>query len=446
MAILGLHLGVSFAELSLLSDKNESQANQRLVPTAHQRVYLPRLPLKSALQKLSQKFPEEKITKIFVASNHIDKLAPFRLGGSTAHLVTSGWENIGWLSQISESVGSLTRPPAVQAQDLIFGVKERVSADGKVLEALDTNFISSIVAKLKLMDVKRVCIHFLHSQKNPTHTQQAAEILKAEGFEILTDKYDSDLDVEKSRRLSLTAAVASTWDDIKQEFLQAWPEAEQMPQTLLLTSQGFKDIQTATDPLENLSGLDHLWAHFKNGNVVHLGLENFYQVFPGRKKTIWNSPWGAVFKPHDQKNIFETQPTSPLQLNFWNELDFEKGSEGFEPGPMSFGRGQKLTAFDLFFEEMLEQLELRDWIAVAAGGKISSNLSALSKNSKDNRGGPAVGQFLKEQFKKRILFETENKEEALFVGFWSQLLGPFRKTSPRPLSESIARHGLEMPL
>ncbi len=434
MSFLGLHLGVSFAELSLIDSHTYE-------PKAYQRIYLPRLSLKNALQKFLQKNSEHSVEKIFMASNHVEKLAPFRLGGSTAHLITSGWENTGWLSQSTQNSikNLLNRPPAVQSQDLIFSVKERISTSGQIVSDLDTEYISQVAAKMKLMEVKRVCVHFLNSQKNPAHLNQACEILRSQGFEVFDMKFDTDLDLEKSRRLSLSAAVASTWDDIKQEL-----SACEIP-AFILTSQGFRPLSEAVDPLENLAGLDNIWDHFKTQNIVYLGLESFFQVSPQKKKNIWQSPWGAVFRPHPHKQILQTQPGSPVQLNFWNELDFEKSCESFEPGPMAFGRGQKLMAFDLFFDEMSKQPELSDWLAPTASSKITSNLTALSKNSKDHRGPQDVANYLKEQFKNRVLLET-GEGEPVFMGFWTKIFAPLQNCSSRPLSESIARVGAGQPL
>lgn len=435
MSIMGLHLGVSFAEISLLKADT-------LEPIAHQRIYLPRLPLKSALQKFILKHSSTNIKKIFIASNHVEKLAPFRLGGSTAHLVTEGFENTGWLSQVCENTCPPTRWPSVQSQELIFGIKERVSASGEILEPLDLEFISQIVSKLKLMEVKRVCIHFLHSQKNPAHLQQAGEIIRSQGFEVYDTRYDSDLDIEKSRRLSLTSAVAGTWEDIKLELQQAFPSTEETPAIFVLNSHGYKELSQATDSLENLSGLDYLWGYFQNNNIIHLGLENFSRILPKQKTNTWESPWGKVYRPHSKKNFLEAQPTSPLKVNFWDEIDFDLSTEGFEPGPMSLGRGQKLTAFDLFFDELIQKPELTDWMSPGASTKISSNLTALTKHSKGGNSPSAISENLKSQFKNRILHEALAEPEPLFVGFWTQVFNDLPGTSKLKVSEAIARVGM----
>lgn len=434
MSILGLHVGVSFAEFSLLDDHDFKRI-------AFHRVYLPRSPLKTALQKFLQKYSETPVSKIFFASNHIEKLAPFRLGGSTAHLVTEGWENLSWLSQTAKSLMNTQRLPAVQSQDLVFGVKERVSAQGEILEPLNLEYISQVITKLKLMEVRRVCIHFLHSQKNPQHLQQSKELLQAQGFKVYTAHFDSDRDIEKSRRLSLSSGLGGTWDDFSTDLKQG-------PAVYVLNQNGFVEIDQAEDPLENLASLDHLWAFFKKKNILYLGLETFLQIFPQDVRTFWDSPWGPVYRPHGHKKTLLTQPTSLLQINFWNELDFHLSAEGFEPGPIALGRGQKLTAFDLYFEDLVKDPELSDWLSVTASSKIISNLTALAKTSKENLGSSAMMAHLKDHFLKRLQMELTSPQDALGLGFWTKLLAPSLRlpVAPYTLSEAIARAGVGAPL
>ena len=273
MAILGLHVGVSFAEFCLL----DSRSNKIL---ASQRIYMPRLSLKTGLQKFVQgqlnlNPTAHKIEKVFFVSNLLEKMAPFRLGGSTAHLITEGWENQGWLSQITFNSMLPVRLPSVQSQDLVFGIKERISADGEILQAIDGTFISSIAAKMKLMDVKRVCIHFLHSQKNPQHLNEARNILIENGFEVHSADYDSDFSLEKNRRLSLSAALNGTWEDYRQDLLTAVQTEDHTPEVFVLSSKGFLPLDESKDAVEALASLDHLWSFVPHQNIVYLGLETF---------------------------------------------------------------------------------------------------------------------------------------------------------------------------
>ena len=440
MAILGLHVGVSFAEFSLLDSKSHTIL-------ASQRIYMPRLPLKTGLQKFVQKNSEHNIEKIFFVSNLLEKMAPFRLGGSTAHLITEGWENQGWLSQTISPALQPVRLPSVQSQDLVFGIKERTSASGEILQAMDTDFISTIAAKMKLMDVKRVCIHFLHSQKNPAHLTSARQILQEAGFEVHSAEYDSDFSLEKNRRLSLSAALNGTWEDYRTEILAAVTveNGPPPPEIFILSSKGFKPMNESTDAVEALASLDHLWSFIPFENIVYLGFETFQQVFPKKVQKFWQSPWGRLYRPQVEKRVFGTQPTQSLQLNLWNELDFSSTAEGYEPGPVALGRGQKLTIFDLYFDELIQREELKDWLSPTAATKIKSNLTALSKNSKNHIGEAALQNQLREQFVQRLLFEIDGTQGPVhFFGFWTEMMGSSFKgiKHQRSVAELAARIGV----
>ncbi len=447
MAILGLHVGVSFAEFSLL----DSQSHQIL---ATQCIYMPRLSLKTGLQKfvqaqLSLNAVDHKIEKVFFVSNLLEKMAPFRLGGSTAHLITEGWENQGWLSQITFNSMLPVRLPSVQSQDLVFGIKERISADGEILQAIDGHFIASIAAKMKLMDVKRVCIHFLHSQKNPAHLNAAKNILIENGFEVHSADYDSDFSLEKNRRLSLSAALNGTWEDYRQDLIAAVQTEDHTPEIFVLSNKGFQHLNDSKDAVEGLASLDHLWSFVPHENIVYLGLETFQQIYPKKNSLFWQSPWGRLYRPQCEKRVFSTQPTQSLQMNLWGELDFSMTPEGYEPGPVALGRGQKLTVFDLYFEELILRADLKDWLAPTAQTKIRSGLSALSKNSKNHIGETALQTQMRDQFVQRLSFEIDTTAGPLhFYGFWAELMASYFKgvKHPRSMAEMAARLGMGLDL
>ncbi len=447
MAILGLHVGVSFAEFSLLDS-----ASYKVI--ASQRIYMPRLPLKSGLQKFVHNYislnpTQHKIEKIFFVSNLLEKMAPFRLGGSTAHLITEGWENQGWLSQTNSQATPPIRLPSVQSQDLVFGIKERLSSQGEILQPIDEAFIASIASKMKLMDVKRVCLHFLHSQKNPVHLNKAKNILIENGFEVHSAEYDSDFSLEKNRRLSLSAALNGTWEDYRADLMAAVENAESTPEIFVLSRKGFQPLNESTDAVESMASLDHLWSFLPYENIVYLGFETFQQIFTKKNNQFWQSPWGRLYRPQCEKRVLGVQPTKSLQMNLWNELDFSAVTEGFEPGPLALGRGQKLTVFDLYFDQLQEFEELKDWLSPTAGSKIRSGLTALSKNSKNHIGEVALQTQLRDQFVQRLLFEIDSSQGPLhFFGFWNQLIGANLKGEKHKssIAEIVARVGLGVEL
>ena len=85
MQVIGLNIGGSSAEVSVWAPQ-EKKARARAL------LYLPRHPLKTALPKFLKTLPDQDFSAAFVTSRQLERLFDFRLGGSTAQLVTAGFE------------------------------------------------------------------------------------------------------------------------------------------------------------------------------------------------------------------------------------------------------------------------------------------------------------------------------------------------------------------
>jgi N-methylhydantoinase A len=67
--------------------------------------------------------------------------------------------------------------PLVAREDRM-EVRERIDADGKVVEALNEQDVMDAVERLRANGVESIVIHFLHSYVNPLHEQRAAELVR----------------------------------------------------------------------------------------------------------------------------------------------------------------------------------------------------------------------------------------------------------------------------
>ena len=61
--------------------------------------------------------------------------------------------------------------------------RERLAADGSVLEPLDEEHLAAEFAAARKDGVRAVAIAFLHAVRNPLHERRAAELARAAGFE-----------------------------------------------------------------------------------------------------------------------------------------------------------------------------------------------------------------------------------------------------------------------
>ena len=103
-----------------------------------------------------------------------------RRGARTALITTEGFVDVLAIGrQARPELYNLnaTKPPPLVSDDLRFGIRERISASGEVLEALDENQLSSLVHRLRNEGVESIAVSLLFSFTRPDHERQIAEAL-----------------------------------------------------------------------------------------------------------------------------------------------------------------------------------------------------------------------------------------------------------------------------
>ena len=103
-----------------------------------------------------------------------------RSGARTALVTTRGFEDvlaIGRQARAELYNLNAVNPEPLVADELRFGVHERISADGEVLKPLSTDEVRTLTDKLKRAQVESVAICLLFSFVDPAHEQQIAKAL-----------------------------------------------------------------------------------------------------------------------------------------------------------------------------------------------------------------------------------------------------------------------------
>jgi len=378
--LLGVSVGESFAEFSLLSDSK---------PLAQKRVYLSRENLKQSLQQFVGEHSATTPAHAFVSLRLPKKLLNYELSGAVAHITTEGFEH--WLD-VCGTNNALTN------KDLLFSLHERVLADGRVETPLKAEDLEAIAAKLKLVDCKKVCLHLLHASTNPVHENQAREVLQSHGLEVFVPaKTDNPDEVSRWRRNALNATISSVFAERKAEITGALDGVLGESQIHFLDGAGGKAI-SANSALDGLFAAASALGYDKGAghDVLYLGFEHFLFISGKEWDSAWQSPWGAVENKHRRCKELGIQPTLGIALNNFGRFDFTSQQESWEPGPMFLGRGQKPTLLDLWAENAkLGKLGgLEDRLSAPGIQRFKNALFALSKISQTR--DTDVGHLTKE--------------------------------------------------
>jgi N-methylhydantoinase A len=104
-----------------------------------------------------------------------------RKGVKTALVTTAGFRDVLEIGRGNrpDLYNLRTRTPApFVPRHLRFEVRERMSAKGQVLQALDAQDVAHCAQQCREQEVAAVAVIFLHSYANPTHEEQCTELLR----------------------------------------------------------------------------------------------------------------------------------------------------------------------------------------------------------------------------------------------------------------------------
>ena len=105
-----------------------------------------------------------------------------RRGARTALITTKGFEDVLAIGrQARPELYNLNavRPPALVPDDLRFGLRERVSANGDVLESLDEKELNALVKRLEKRNIESIAICLLFSFVHPDHERRIARAVSS---------------------------------------------------------------------------------------------------------------------------------------------------------------------------------------------------------------------------------------------------------------------------
>ncbi len=106
-----------------------------------------------------------------------------RRGAPMAHFITAGFEDLLEIGgQQRPDLFALHIEKAVPLPELVIGVRERLAADGSVIEPLDRLTLAPKIAELRKRGIACASVTLLHGHRNPVHELQLEGMLLDAGF------------------------------------------------------------------------------------------------------------------------------------------------------------------------------------------------------------------------------------------------------------------------
>ena len=286
-----------------------------------------------------------------------------RKGAKTAFITNTGFEDIIYIGrQNRKDLYDLTyrRPPPLIPADLRFGVDCRIDSKGEILKDLKEKQITDLIEILKTKNVQSAAVCFLFSFLNPEHENILKERLEAEGFYVSVSNQivPEFREYERASTTVVNSYVMPKMERYLKKIEKNIPDTDRF--RIIQSNGGIISPETASsEPVRTvLSG--------PAGGVIGAF---FVGQTVGRKKLITFDMGGTSTDVSlvDEKIPFTTESSIsdfPLKipvidihtvgagggsiayLDEGGSLNVGPESAGADPGPVCYGKGEKLTVTD----------------------------------------------------------------------------------------------------
>jgi N-methylhydantoinase A len=293
-----------------------------------------------------------------------------RSGARTALLITEGFRDI-------YEIGRINRPDAYNLhfrkhvplveRALCFEVRERLMADGTVLEALDEATVEAACERMREEGVEAVAILLLHCYRNPAHEQRVKEIVQARLPGVfVTASHELSQEYREFERCSTAVANAYIGPRVSQyvhgidrhideagfegSFLLVqstgglYPSARARRECVRMLESGPAAGVVGVQALARELGLQDAVAFDMGGTTAKAGV-----IYQGEVMTTGAALIGgynqALPVQIPMVDVFEvgTGGGSIASVDVGGALRVGPRSAGAEPGPACYGRGGRLA-------------------------------------------------------------------------------------------------------
>jgi N-methylhydantoinase A len=322
-------------------------------------------------------------------------------GSAMAVLTTAGFEHWLDLTQPFKTTFFSTlpeRPVSLFDAEFVFGITERINAEGHIEKLLDEAELEFLCSKLELHQIKNIAIGFLHAHKNDVNETRALKYLEAKGYNVYISSQFKDAPNEKARFWTtiLNTYCRTLVNEKLQKISDILTPLLATPEAVSTVGHSLPDaISGRLTPFALASALtDSLSNNFARVSpFLYCGIEDFIYL-PGRKieeRTAMRTEYGPLYQLAKPFARTMMQPLTTLGSHFLSPIAFRTDVLTFDPGPIVFGRGMTPTFFDL--------LSTRPNFVAPAGAlekmnergrtRLNENMVAYARSSSDKMNIPA---------------------------------------------------------
>ncbi len=285
-----------------------------------------------------------------------------RRGARLAFITTAGFEDLLTIGRQTRrelyNILVEKRRPLVP-REFCFGLPERISHDGKVLEPLSLDALGKIIRRLKAKKIESVAVCFLHAYANASHEKKVKERLTQEKIHVSlsSEVLPEYREFERASTTAINAYVAPLMERYLCRLEQELPSSR----LRIMQSNGgcISAAAAAEKPVATiLSG--------PAGGVVGASAVAFQAGFPrlisfdmGGTSTDVSLCAGAIMTSTESE-ISQLPLKLPVidihsvgsgggSIAYVDEggaLRVGPRSAGAEPGPVCYGRGEEITVTD----------------------------------------------------------------------------------------------------
>jgi len=353
MLIIGVDTGGTFTDL-IYQDGGAWQVH-KLLSTPHN----PAEAVLAGLKTAADKAPRQIVHGSTVATNAILE----RKGVKTALITNTGFTDIITIGRQNRSrLYDLyfKREPHIVGPELCFGVPGRILCSGKEHETFDDHAARAVCRKIKDSGVESVAVSFLFSFTNPVHERRMAQLLEKTGISVsLSHEILSEF--REFERASTTLINAYVGPKMQRYLAHLMGELAAKDRLRIMQSNGGgisadtamqESVRTIlSGPAGGVVGAFEIGSRAANTKLITFdmgGTSTDVSLIDGRLSMTLESEISGypVKTPMIDIHTVGAGGGSVAAVDAGGSLKVGPESAGADPGPICYGKGDRITVTD----------------------------------------------------------------------------------------------------